>query len=93
MRAVAQSIVETVRHPLVVLDAGLQVRTANRSVYETFRVRPEQTEGPFVFTLGDGQWDIALLRKPLLRAVAGGEAFESFELQQDFRISDGRPCC
>ena len=39
-----RAVVETVRDPLIVLDAGLHVHLANRSFYETFHVTPEQTE-------------------------------------------------
>lgn len=43
--AYAEGIVETVREPLVVLDADLRVRSANRSFYHTFRLTPEATQG------------------------------------------------
>src|SRR5688572_5920869 len=57
-RAFAEAIVETVREPLVVLDADLRVRAANRSFYETFRVSPTETERHSFFALGNRQWDI-----------------------------------
>jgi len=38
----AESIVETVREPLVVLASSLKVISANRSFYETFQVAPER---------------------------------------------------
>ncbi len=41
----AESIVATVREPLIVLDNGLKVVSANKSFYETFHVLPEETEG------------------------------------------------
>ncbi len=41
----AEAIIATVREPLVVLDGDLRLRSANRSFYNTFRVRPEDTEG------------------------------------------------
>lgn len=44
-REYAESIVETVREPLIVLDAALKVISANRSFYHTFKVNPEETEG------------------------------------------------
>ena len=50
------------REPLLVLNADLHVRSANRSFYETFRVEPPETEGRFIYDLGDGQWDIPALR-------------------------------
>ena len=61
-RVFAQSIVDTVREPLLILNADLHVKSANRSFYETFRVEPPETEGRFIYDLGDGQWDIPALR-------------------------------
>jgi PAS domain-containing protein len=37
-REYAESIVNTVHEPLVVLDTGLRVILANRSFYETFKI-------------------------------------------------------
>ena len=39
----ADSIVDTVREPLLVLSADLRVRKANRSFFRTFKVSPEET--------------------------------------------------
>ena len=41
----AESIVDTVREPLLVLSADLRVRKANPSFYRTFKVTPEETVG------------------------------------------------
>ena len=48
----AESIVATVREPLLVLDADLRVQTASRSFYETFQVTPEETENRLLYELG-----------------------------------------
>ena len=53
-----ESIVETVREPLIVLTPDLRVITANRSFYEMFNVTPEETEGQFVYSIGDHALDI-----------------------------------
>jgi PAS domain-containing protein len=53
-----ESIVETIREPLIVLTPDLRVITANRSFYETFHVTPEETEGRFIYSIGDHAWDI-----------------------------------
>ena len=45
--AYSESIVDTVREPLLVLDSKLYVRTASHSFYRTFGVSPEQTIGKF----------------------------------------------
>jgi signal transduction histidine kinase len=58
-------ILDTVREPLLVLDAEFRVTKANRSFFQTFRVAPEETIGEVLFTLGNGQWDIRPLRELL----------------------------
>ena len=42
----AQNIVDTVREPLLILDATLRVRSANRAFYQTFHVSPGGDRGP-----------------------------------------------
>jgi PAS domain-containing protein len=54
----AQTILDTLREPILVLDVALRVKMANRSFYRTFRVRPEGTESKLIYELGDGQWNI-----------------------------------
>ena len=51
----ANGIVETVRNPLLILDAGLRVERANRSFYEYFQVTPEETVGKLLYELGEGR--------------------------------------
>jgi len=83
-RGFAENLVTTVREPLLVLNADLHVRSANRSFYETFRVRPAETIGRFVYDLGDGQWDIPALRTLLEEIVPKNSAFDDFEVEHEF---------
>ncbi|MEQ1568723.1 MAG: ATP-binding protein, partial [Myxococcota bacterium] len=46
------AIVETVRHPLVVLDGELRVQSANRAFYQRFRLTAGACEGERVSSLG-----------------------------------------
>ena len=39
----SESIVNTVREPLIVLDQDLRVVTVSRSFYEVFKVNPKET--------------------------------------------------
>jgi two-component system CheB/CheR fusion protein len=59
-------ILETIREPLLVLDADFRVRQTNRAFFRTFRVGPEETLGQMLFELGDGQWNVAALHTLLL---------------------------
>ncbi|MEG4814044.1 chemotaxis protein CheB [Microcoleus sp. K5-D4] len=80
----AETIVETVREPLLVLDLDLRALTANRSFYETFQVLPNQTEQRSLFDLGNGQWNIPKLRSLLTEILAGNPEFQDFEVEHDF---------
>jgi hypothetical protein len=80
----ADSIVDTVREPLLVLSADLLVRRANRSFYRTFAVTPEKTVDRLVYDLGDGQWDIPALRKLLEDILPQNTTFDDFEVTHDF---------
>ena len=80
----AESLVITAREPLLVLNADLHVRSANRAFYETFRVKPPETENRSVYELGDGQWDIPALRKLLEEIIPHNSSFEDFEVEHDF---------
>src|SRR5436309_12782769 len=80
----ADSIVDTVREPLLVLSADLRVRKANPSFYRTFKVTPEATVGQLIYNLGNQQWDIPWLRKLLEEGWPKDRAFDDFEVEQHF---------
>jgi two-component sensor histidine kinase len=82
--ALAQSIVDTVREPVVVLDKGLRVIAASRSFYSAFKVRPEDTQGRLLYTLGDGQWDIPKLRVLLEKIIPEHGVMEDYEVEHQF---------
>ena len=58
----AEAIIDTVREPLLVLDANLHVEKANKTFYQTFMVTPEEALNKSIFDLGNGQWNITSLR-------------------------------
>jgi len=64
-RKYAESIVETVSEPLIVLDDNLRVSSANRSFYQAFKATAEETVGQLIYELGNHQWDISKLRELL----------------------------
>ncbi|HEX9983985.1 MAG TPA: response regulator [Thermoanaerobaculia bacterium] len=82
----AQDVVDTVREPLLILDAGLRVHSANRAFYQTFQVTVEETENQLVYQLGNGQWDSPALRILLEDVVPMSSVFNDFELEHEFPI-------
>ena len=81
-----ESIVETIREPLIVLTPDLKVITANHSFYETFQVTPEETEGRFVYSIGDHAWDIPSLRELLEEIIPQNTHFNDFEVDHEFPV-------
>ncbi|MCX7824975.1 MAG: PAS domain S-box protein, partial [Verrucomicrobiae bacterium] len=83
-RDFAESIIATVREPLLVLDAGLRVVSANRSFYRVFEVKPEETVGRLVYELGNRQWDIPALRRLLEQVLPQNTQFNDYEVTHEF---------
>ncbi len=83
-REYAENIVTTVREPLVVLDSELHVRSANPSFYQTFQVTPAETEGRFIYDLGDRQWDIPALKTLLEEIIPRNSSFDDWLVEHDF---------
>ena len=84
MRPFSQSIVETVREPLLILDDEQRVRNANNAFYQTFRADARETEGRALYELGNGEWNIPRLRRLLDEVGSTGQSFRDFEVVQDF---------
>ncbi len=80
----AETIIETVQTPLVVLDAALRVQTANRSFYELFQVAEAATEHPFLFELGKGQWSLPQLRSLLAEVLTHERQVQNLEVEHTF---------
>ncbi|MFQ6109993.1 MAG: PAS domain S-box protein, partial [Candidatus Aminicenantales bacterium] len=80
-----RDILETIREPLLVLNADLRVVSANRAFYRTFATKPEETEGMSIYELGNRQWDIPELRKLLEEILPGNTSFDDFEVTHDFQ--------
>src|SRR6204780_1341799 len=82
--ALAQSIVDTVREPVIVLDKVLRVIAASRSFYSAFKVSAEDTEGRLLYALGDEQWDIPKLRVLLEKIIPEKGVMEGYEVEHEF---------
>lgn len=77
----SEAIVDTVRVPLVVLDKKLRVLTANRSFYETFKVKPLETENQLVYELNASAWNIPRLRVLLEKILPSNTHFDDYEVE------------
>ena len=80
----AESIINTVREPLVALDQDLRVVSASRSFYKVFKVKPEETVGQLIYALGNKQWDIPKLRELLETILPQKTTFDDYEVEHVF---------
>ncbi|MBU4312837.1 MAG: PAS domain-containing protein [Candidatus Omnitrophica bacterium] len=79
-----ESIINTVRNPLIILYEDLRVALANNSFYQAFKVKPGQTEGVLIYNVGNCQWDIPKLRELLEDILPKTTSFDNFEVKHDF---------
>src|SRR4030042_5386562 len=77
----AESVINTVRDPLISLDQDLRVVTVSRSFYDFFKVKPEETVGQLIYALGNKQWDIPKLRELLETILPQETTFDDYEVE------------
>lgn len=81
---VFESIVATVREPLLVLDEELRVVLANRAFLRTFCVSEAETVGQHVYALGNGQWNVPSLRQLFEDILPHNTHFDDIEVVHTF---------
>ena len=82
--AYTESVVNTVREPLLVLDADFCVRSANRSFYQVFGLTKEGVENQRLYDIADREWDLPELHQLLEEILHEQESVEDFELEHVF---------
>lgn len=88
-----QSIVATVREPLLVLDAQLCVQTASRAFYSEFQVAPADSLSRPLQELGNGQWNVPMLLELLQSVLEQGVEVHDFEVEHEFAHIGRRTMC
>jgi two-component system CheB/CheR fusion protein len=79
-----ESIFQTVREPLLVLDEHLRLVSANKAFYTLFQWRPRQLEGELIYEIGGGGWDGPELRRQLEQVLPEKKAVDGFRFEGDF---------
>src|SRR6476469_4976551 len=79
-----ESIVDTIREALLILDKNFRVISANSTFYEQFRVNPQSTENKLIYELGDKQWDIPELKNLLENILPTHNPFNNFQVEHTF---------
>jgi two-component system CheB/CheR fusion protein len=82
-RDLAESIVDAVREPFLVLDDGLRIVRANHAYYRAFRAEPGETEGRPIGDLGSRQWNLPALHARLEKVLQEGTGFVDLEVETE----------
>ena len=85
-RELFEAIVNTVREPLIVLDAQLRVVTASSSFYRYFQASLQDTVGRPIYQLGNNQWNIPRLRELLENILPDNQVLENFGMEYNFPL-------
>ena len=65
---------------------------ANAAFYEAFQTSQEETEGQFIYALGNGQWNIPELRGMLEEIIPQNSEFHNFTVTHDFPAVGEKTC-
>ncbi|WP_316757532.1 PAS domain-containing protein [Pedobacter aquatilis] len=83
-REYLDSIIQTIRQGLLVLDPEYKVISANNFFLKTFKVEKRDTIGRSLYELGNGQWDIKQLRILLEQILPSNNPVLDFEVDHEF---------
>ena len=83
-RLYAESIVSTIRDPLLVLDADLRVKRATNGFHKKFKTTESDTEGKYIYDLGNGQWNIPGLKILLENILPTKKELDDYQVNASF---------
>jgi PAS domain S-box-containing protein len=83
-REYTKAILNTVVDPVVVLDAKLQVQTANRAFYAMFGVSRDQTQGISIRKLGNKEWETSEVWDSVETTLSDPSEFQAVEIDREF---------
>ena len=83
-RAYAETMAETIRESVIVLDEDLRIISANRAFLETFRVTRREIENRLLSEFNSGEWNIPALLSSLRNVVGPKGELRNYEISRDF---------
>ena len=83
-REYTKAILNAVVDPVIVLDAKLQVQTANRAFYTKFGVSRDQAQGISIRKLGNNEWETSEVWESVEAALSGLGEFQAVEIDREF---------
>lgn len=82
-RTYAETIIETVHEPLVVLDGELRVQTVNQAFCRMFQMVKDEAEGQLFYELGSREWNSPTLRQLLVEILPKHTQFQGYRIEYE----------
>ena len=82
-REYTKAILNTVVDPVVVLDAKLQVQTANRAFYSKFGVSRDETQGISIRKVGNDEWENSEVWDSVETILSSPREFQAVEIDRE----------
>ena len=89
-RAFAESAVDFLKTPLVILSEDLRVTKANPAFWKEYGTYHLDADKPFFLEICDGQWDLPGLQAALERVVNDSDGAEALQFEREFTRPDGK---
>ncbi|MFP5438984.1 MAG: CheR family methyltransferase [Bacteroidia bacterium] len=80
-RLYSDSVIETIREPLIVLDRELRIKRANAGFYNYFQASSDEADGKVIFEVSPKHWNIEGLRTVLSTVVHDRKKVEGMEVR------------
>lgn len=80
MRNYSESIVNTIREPLLIIDRDFFIKSANPAFYKYFETTEKETEGHSFFEIGGCQWDIPEFKELLFKMFSEKKSVLDFKV-------------
>ena len=83
-RQYTDGIVNTIRDPLIILDKNFRIKRATDGFYKKFNTTEKETEGQYLYELGNHQWDIPKFRELMENVLPAKKEITDFEVTHLF---------
>ncbi|MDB5126034.1 CheR family methyltransferase, partial [Mucilaginibacter sp.] len=92
-RTYTEGIINTIGDPLIILDKDLRVKRATNGFYTKFKVTDKETEGRYIYDLGNLQWDIPALREMLEKILPEKKVVSDYQVTHVFPTIGRKVMC
>jgi two-component system CheB/CheR fusion protein len=79
LRHYSESIIKTIREPLIIVDQDFTIKSANPAYYKYFETTEKETEGQSFFEIGSCQWKIPEFQELLHEMMNNSTAIHDFK--------------